>query len=294
MQPDELRKLGVDWVRANCESGSIRLAFLQQFDRAQQRACNVAFVFGHELTTRAKPHLVHFHAHEMFVFELTRTQEANQNVAADEMIGTEFLPRLEVAPAPAQLIEISDLVIDGHTQVDKSQPIRGRCSYSLFSPLPELLRSPPPASMPFPPTLPMPFPPQVPFHRRPSRPSHVPPSVSMYFPPQVPMHGQPPGPMQFAPLELMASHHIEPLAVQLSYELPGIGSCTVWAYPPGQLVPEGTLEFAFPPINSPKHSTAWVGTTAGFVRFCTAPNHNSATGGVPVSNTCGLLLDVVE
>jgi hypothetical protein len=79
------------------------------------------------------------------------------------------------------------------------------------------------------------------------------------------------------------------------FELPGVGSCTVWDYPPGRLAPQGTLEFTFPPMaDLPKHSTAWVGTTAGFVRFYTMPNHQSEMGGVPLSNTCGLLLDVVK
>jgi hypothetical protein len=206
MQPDELRTLGVDWVRANCTSAGARFAFLQQFDRAQRRGCNVGFLFGKHLTNRGTAHLVHFHAGEMFIFELTATQEASHKAAANQMIGIESLPNPEIAPAPLELVEISDLVIDAQTHVDKSQPIRGRCSYSLLSAPPDLM--------------------------------HFPPSVSMHFP----------------PLDSMRIHGVGPLVLQLWYELPGVGACTVRNFLAGGLARRGTLEFTFPAmVNSQKH-----------------------------------------
>ncbi len=83
------------------------------------------------------------------------------------------------------------------------------------------------------------------------------------------------------------------LCLMLGYELSGRRRVRSWYYPPMGLLPEGNLDFKFPPIAGSGHDCVrWTGTTVAHVRFFTVGAPQIVDDRHPLSNTCAALLDV--
>ncbi len=93
----------------------------------------------------------------------------------------------------------------------------------------------------------------------------------------------------------MRGYWPEPFAIGLEYELIGRATVRAWdSHLEGLVRPDGILRFSFPPISNDSQGSpnAWTGTTVLFLRLYTMPDPIDTSIRQPLSNACGILIDV--